>query len=438
MASIAKRKSGMYNLRFVVGKDDRRTMALGTRSERQALKVKLRVEDILAARQLGGPVDPETAVWLGNISAKMRERLVAVGLIDAPQDQAGNATFTLGCFLDAYLAKRTDVKQSTLTNWEHTKRNLLEFFGSDRGLASITAGDAKDFERFIKTEARKLRHGDSGDDKGLKPETVRKRISNAKLFFGDAVARELIPRNPFAGLKSSAHANRARDYFITREAAEKIIKACPDAEWRLIFALSRFGGLRCPSEHLALRWSDVDWEHGRLTIHSPKTEHHEGKASRVMPIFPELRPHLNAVSAQAAEGAEFIITRYRDAQQNLRTTFQKIIRRAGLTSWPKLFQNLRRQSGDGTGSRASSSRGSRVVGPQHVGCTKALLAGDRCRFRSGDWWCSRRAPYLLQQVRKRWKMRKATLWEPRRTARKRTASLSAWCATGLEPVTSAL
>ncbi len=29
-------------------------------------------------------------------------------------------------------------------------------------------------------------------------------------------------------------------------------------QWRLIFALSRYGGLRCPSEHLALRWGHID------------------------------------------------------------------------------------------------------------------------------------------------------------------------------------
>ena len=37
----------------------------------------------------------------------------------------------------------------------------------------------------------------------------------------------------------------------------------------------------------------------------------------------------------------FVVTRYREATQNLRTTFQKIIIRAGLELWPKLFQNLR-------------------------------------------------------------------------------------------------
>ena len=36
-----------------------------------------------------------------------------------------------------------------------------------------------------------------------------------------------------------------------------------------------------------------------------------------------------------------VVTRYRSACQNLRTTFDKIIKRAGLNPWPKPFQNLR-------------------------------------------------------------------------------------------------
>ncbi len=69
------------------------------------------------------------------------------------------------------------------------------------------------------------------------------------------------------------------------------------------FALSRFGGLRCPSEHVTLTWEDVDWERSRIRIHSPKTEHHEGKESRVIPIFPELRPHLEAMWDDSEPGA---------------------------------------------------------------------------------------------------------------------------------------
>ena len=40
-------------------------------------------------------------------------------------------------------------------------------------------------------------------------------------------------------------------------------------------------------------------------------------------------------------GAEFCISRYRDSAVNLRTQLQRIIRRADLEPWPKLWQNLR-------------------------------------------------------------------------------------------------
>jgi hypothetical protein len=58
----------------------------------------------------------------------------------------------------------------------------------------------------------------------------------------------------------------------------------------------------------------------------------------VIPLFPELRQYLE----EAWEpGAEFVITLRRDAKTNLRTRFEKIIRRSGLEPWPKLFANLR-------------------------------------------------------------------------------------------------
>jgi len=106
-------------------------------------------------------------------------------------------------------------------------------------------------------------------------------------------------------------------------------------------ALSRYGGLRCPSEHLALRWDDIDWARGRLTVRSPKTEHHAGGELRIIPLFPELRPYLDAAWDEAPPKTEFVITRYRDANANLRTQFLRIIKRAGLKPWPRLFHNLR-------------------------------------------------------------------------------------------------
>ena len=38
---------------------------------------------------------------------------------------------------------------------------------------------------------------------------------------------------------------------------EAVLAACPNPEWRVIVALGGYGGLRCPSETLTLKWADT-------------------------------------------------------------------------------------------------------------------------------------------------------------------------------------
>jgi integrase len=140
-----------------------------------------------------------------------------------------------------------------------------------------------------------------------------------------------------------------RQRFITREVTSRILDKC-DPTWKVIVALARYGGLRCPSEVLSLRWDGIDWEHSRITVESPKTEHHPGRARRVIPLFPELRDILGDAREIAPDGAVYVVGgNYRATANtpkgwkncNLRTQFERIINRAGLEPWPRLFHNLR-------------------------------------------------------------------------------------------------
>jgi len=249
-------------------------------------------------------------------------KLAAAGLITE------RSSAVLGLFLADYIRGGHDIKPLTLEHLHRIKTDLVEHFGGEKPLRDITPGDADEFRLFL-------------IGKRLAENTLRRRCGRAKQFFTVAVRRQLIPINPFTDLKSAIWANPSRFYFVSREETGKVIDACPDAQWRLLVALSRYGGLRCPSEHLALRWADVHWGEGRVTVRSPKTEHHAGGESRVIPLFPELRPHLEEAFEQAETGAEYVITRYRQANSNLRTQFERIIHTASLTPWPKLFQNMR-------------------------------------------------------------------------------------------------
>jgi hypothetical protein len=60
-----------------------------------------------------------------------------------------------------------------------------------------------------------------------------------------------------------------------------------------------------------------------------------------VPIYPELLPYLQELFELAVAGTEFVITRYRKKNSNLRTSLERIICKAQLKPWPKLFQNLR-------------------------------------------------------------------------------------------------
>ncbi len=327
MASISKRSNGRWFLRCVIPDGRRPTIALGTRSERQAVSVKLRIENIVAALETGQPLDPETSVWINGLKPKFRKRLERAGLLTKTAEPEQT---NLGAFLDGYIALRADVKGSTATVYKHTRRCLIEYLGADKPLASVTPGDADQWRIWL------------AHDQELGENTIKRRCGIAKQFFRAAFRRRLIGENPFADMRGIAvQRNRERFYYVSQADAQKVLDACPDAQWRLLFALSRFGGLRCPSEHLALRWGDIDWERGRMTVRSPKTEHHEGKESRVVPIFPELHPYLEQAFDEAEPGTEFVITRYRDSNANLRTHLCRIIAKAGLKPWPKLFQNLR-------------------------------------------------------------------------------------------------
>jgi integrase len=323
MASISKEKNGHRTIQFMAIDGKRKSIRLGKMPQKAAEAIKTKVELIIAAVASKTPLDQETAKWLGEIPDGLHDKLGAVGLSSSREQKV----FALGDFLNAYMAKRTDLKPSTVCNLNVCKARLVEFFGSDKDIRTINVGHAKDWEVWLKERYAKA--------------TVGRTIRRAKQFFQAAIDKDLIHKSPFAKIKPPGQANETRKFFISLEAAYKVLEACPDAEWRLLFALSRFGGLRCPSEHLTLRWADVDWERDRFRVTSPKKEHLDDGGVRWVPIFPELRPYLEEAFELAPVGTVYVINRYRDTKTNLRTQLQRIIKSAGLERWPKLWQNLR-------------------------------------------------------------------------------------------------
>ena len=146
MASVINDLGGRRRIQFVAPDGARKAIRLGRIDRRSAESICRHVEALLAAKIGGQPVPKDTASWLANIGESLRDKLAAVGLIEAPK------RMLLGEFLKQYILSRPDVKPATLEVWQQPCRNLTEFFGEDKPLRDITAGDGDQFKAWLLTQ----------------------------------------------------------------------------------------------------------------------------------------------------------------------------------------------------------------------------------------------------------------------------------------------
>jgi integrase len=332
VASITKHPDGRKTVQFtkLTGDGERGTIRLGHVSLRDAQGFCRNLEALISSKASGCELSAATAEWVGDLPEDLAKKLVGFGLIP-PRQRA-----KLGPFIAEYIEGRKDVKAASKTVWRQSERSLVAYFGADKPAERVTKAEAEAFKQHLIGEKLALY-------------TVRKRLQGAKMFFNAMVSRRLIKANPFTGVQVAAVVDESRNVYVPAGHVEKIMDECADAEWRLIVALSRFGGLRCPSEVLSLPWRNVDFGRNRITVVSPKTASHPGGGQRVIPLFPELLAPLNEAFEQAPEGAVYVVTRHRSQAEapggwrnsNFRTTFEKMITRAGLEPWAKPFHAMR-------------------------------------------------------------------------------------------------
>ena len=321
MATLSTSK-GRHRIQLFDTNGKRRSVSIGKMPKKSAEYIRTRIDDLESAAIGGHSPSRETSAWLAELGQTMKEKLAKVGLIE-PTDVS-----SFSGYLSSYVDSRTDIKAVTRGHIKRAGESFSDFIG-EKSLRDVTKGDAKRWYRSLL-------------DSGLSENTARRMCGRVKQVFIAAIEDRLIVRNPLSGLKTTVNANADRFEFISTGTIERVIDAAPCAEWRLLIALARYGGLRTPSEPLRLKWSDIDWGRQRITVTSPKTAHHEGKGSRVIPIFPELQTYLDDVweLSEKSQNA-FVINRYRDSCANLRTHFQRIIEKAGVKPWGKPWQNLR-------------------------------------------------------------------------------------------------
>ena len=323
MASLSKSKNGTYSIQFLVyGK--RKTIYAGKMEPREANRLCEKVEELARIKNRNGRIEEseDLCKWVSKIiGTKLHDKIVNIGLVEP----VGNTQ--LEAFVDGYIAMRTDLKGSSVQTMKSAKNRIVGVWGANKEIQSITKANVVELRASLLSK--------------LSSATVARTMKHGRQFLEHAVDSNLIIKNPFAKMKMGGQKNPSRLSFIDRETSQKVLDACPNLQWRLIFSLARFGGLRIPSELVGLKWDDVLWDQKKIRVPSPKTEHIEGKGHRWIPLFPEITEPLERAWEEAKEGEQFIFPRTITGAVNLRKGLTSIIKKAGLSPWPKLFQNLR-------------------------------------------------------------------------------------------------
>ena len=326
MASLTQRTgsdtSNGWLLSFYTVDKRKRSLWLGSISKRQAFNVKRHVEELIRASKAKGRPEGETEAWAAELDGRLRSGLERAGLVAAiPQRSNSDTARLLGPFMDAYLVSRTDAKPSTVRNFQQAIDWTNKYFTREKALLAITAYDCEKLFRWMKQD--------------LAESTATKHMKRLRTMLRAAMRDRLLKENPVHGLKLGSESNRNRDFFVDPELTKKVLTACPSIEWKLVFALPRYAGLRCPSELHGLRWTDIDWDAGRLRIDSAKT------GLRFCPMFAPLPELLSEAWDKAPEGAVFVLPSHGQFEKNLRTHLHRIIESVGAVPWPKTFVNLR-------------------------------------------------------------------------------------------------
>lgn len=320
MSSIVTSSTGLRRIEIFVD-GQRRRIRLGRMPAKAVNALRVRLDDLATAKSLHRR-DAEAEKWCDSLDVKLRGKLMDAGLLSRRDEE------TLVGLVKRFFASRSHVKPATVAADKQATDSLVKFFGGSKLIRSITAIDAQAWRESLEKE-------------NLAGATIAKRVIKAKSVFAKAVRPwKLLDENPLDDLRTGTQENPSRIRFIDRDSSLKVLEKCPNVQWRAIFSLARWAGLRIPSELALLRWSDVEWDARRLRIRSPKTEHHKGHEERYCPLLPQVVNALVDLRAFASPGIDLIFAD-RKATANLRTRMTKIVNAAGLKVWPKLFHNLR-------------------------------------------------------------------------------------------------
>lgn len=320
MSSLQPTPAG-YRIQFRLDQKTRQISLPGAKL-RAAEIIQRHLDELIASKRHRTPPQELTRLWAEKIDADLREQLQEFGLLSIYND-----TTTIVELLDQFKEHRSHLENSTVARYQHSIEKATLFFKA-RPLSSLCRADAEDFRRMLLNLK-------------LSENSVRKACSHMSTFVKWMQKREVWTKpNPFDDVPKSVGSAKANKDMISAEVVREIIAEAPGKEWPALLALARWGGIRVPSEAFPLRWEHITWEPGRIHIEAPKTAH-QGKPSRMIPLFPEILPYLLSLRESQVDGEEWLFPIFLSGDRSMWGRFKRLVVNAGKKPWAHLWNSLR-------------------------------------------------------------------------------------------------
>ncbi len=317
MTSVYKHKRGGWYVSVYLPSKRRELIYLGKLTKKQAETINNYMEDLRRAAELNIDPQDKSKLWALGTSSKLQLRLRKIGLLRVPE----LTVWTLQAWADQFVAK-SSFAESTRSKFDSAVKHIVASIG-DKPLPEITVGDCKRLKQTL--------------EKNYAETHVSKIVQRARQILQAAVDDRQLTANPCDGIKLHSRVDKTRQAYIEVEAFNAVLEAAPHQEARVLYAFARYGGLRVPTEPLALRWSDIDWDKQRFRV-ADETK----TGQRFAPIFTGVLFDELRRLFESAEPGEYVITK---ARQSAATTWREwiltSIKTAKQEPWPKLWMNLR-------------------------------------------------------------------------------------------------
>jgi integrase len=162
-------------------------------------------------------------------------------------------TVTLDEFLDRWLdtAAKSKLREKSYHSYETLLRRYIRPALGERMLSAVTPLDVQDtYQKMI--------------DRGLSSRTVRYTHSVLRSAIRQAIRWRLLLQDPTDGAQLP-RLGRREMRVLTAEQSRVFLSAALKTHYGPVFAVALTTGMR-PSEYLALKWQDIDWNRGTVSV----------------------------------------------------------------------------------------------------------------------------------------------------------------------------